>query len=65
MKRAGAMMREVYRRAKAPEALKVSFHPGPHVFNTPMLAEAFAWVDRWLGAMSFTDNVRKVSHFEK
>jgi len=54
MKRAAAMMREVYRRAKAPQAVKVSFHPGPHVFNAPMQAEAFAWVDQWLGSFSRT-----------
>ena len=52
MKRAGAMMREVYRRAKAPETVKVSFYPAPHVFNSPMQSEAFAWVDRWLGSVS-------------
>jgi len=52
MKRAGAIMREVYRRAKAPEAVKVSFHPGPHEFNTAMQVEAFAWVERWLGRVS-------------
>jgi DNA modification methylase len=27
-----------------------SFYPGPHKFDGPMQAEAFAWFERWLKA---------------
>ena len=48
MKRADVMLSEVYKKAKAPERYKTSFHPGPHKFDSTMQAEAFAWFDRWL-----------------
>ena len=48
--RAGEMLQEIYRRAGAPEAVRVSRFPGEHRFSRDMQAEAFAWLDRWLGA---------------
>lgn len=48
MRRAGEILGDVYRRAGAPEALRVSFHPGHHKFDLPMQEEAFAWMERWL-----------------
>ena len=35
------------RRAPA-TAYKCTFYPGPHKFDRPMQAEAFAWFERWL-----------------
>jgi len=48
MKRADRILRAVYRRARAPERYRCSFYPGPHKFDQPMQAEAFAWFQRWL-----------------
>ena len=48
--RAGAMLEGIYRQAGAAEALRVSRYPGEHRFSRDMQAEAFAWLDRWLGA---------------
>ena len=48
--RAGAMLEEIYRQAGAAEAVRVSRYPGEHRFSRDMQAEAFAWLDRWLGA---------------
>jgi len=48
MRRADAILREVYHRAGADERYACSFYPGPHKFDLPMQAEAFAWFDRWL-----------------
>ena len=42
------MLREVYRKAGAPDALGFSWHPGPHKFDLPMQQEAFDWFDWWL-----------------
>src|SRR5262249_488786 len=44
----GQILQEVYTRAGAPEAFRLSLYPGGHQFATPMQTEAFAWFDRWL-----------------
>lgn len=48
MRRADAMLGEVYALAGAPEAYRGSFYPGPHKFDAAMQDEAFDWFDRWL-----------------
>ena len=48
-KRAAGMLREVFSKTGAPERLTVTVHPGPHKFDLPMQAEAFAWIEKWLG----------------
>jgi dienelactone hydrolase len=48
--RAGAVLEEIYRQAGAAESLRVSRYPGEHRFSRDMQTEAFAWLDRWLGA---------------
>jgi dienelactone hydrolase len=48
MKQADAMLREVYKKAKAANSYKCSFYPGPHKFDNKMQAEAFDWFDQWL-----------------
>ena len=48
MKRADRMLADVYRQAGASDHYRGTFHPGPHKFDRPMQAEAFAWFDRWL-----------------
>jgi dienelactone hydrolase len=48
--RAAAMLEQIYGQAGAAEALRVSRYPGEHRFSRDMQAEAFAWLDRWLGA---------------
>lgn len=48
MKRADAILAEVYGKAKASDRYKCSFYPGGHKFDRAMQAEAFAWFDRWL-----------------
>ena len=45
---AGRILEETYRKAGASERLRVSSYPGPHKFDLPMQAEAFAWMERWL-----------------
>jgi dienelactone hydrolase len=50
MKAADAILQEVYKKAKADDHYKCSFHPGGHKFDKPMQAEAFAWFDQWLKA---------------
>jgi dienelactone hydrolase len=50
MRRAEAILGEVYAKAKASDRFHCSFYPGPHKFDRPMQAEAFAWYDRWLKA---------------
>jgi dienelactone hydrolase len=46
-----AKMREVWRAGRAPERLTTKIWPElSHVFVEQMQAEAFAWLDRWLGA---------------
>ena len=48
MRRADAMLREVYEKAGAGDRYACTFHPGPHKFDGAMQEEAFAWFDRWL-----------------
>jgi dienelactone hydrolase len=42
--RAGRILAEVYRKAGAADAFRLSWHPGPHQFNRAMQAEAFDWI---------------------
>ena len=50
MRRADAILAEVYAKAGAADRYKCTFYPGPHKFDRPMQAEAFAWFERWLKA---------------
>lgn len=50
MQRADRILAEVYAKAGAAERYRCSFYDGPHKFDLPMQAEAFAWFDRWLKA---------------
>ena len=48
MKRAAAILRGIYRKAKAPERFRCSFYPGFHKLDVKMQEEAFGWMARWL-----------------
>ena len=48
VKRAVGELEEVYAKAGAPEAFEAKMHGGPHKFDRPMQADAFAWFDQWL-----------------
>jgi dienelactone hydrolase len=48
MKRADAIMREIFEKAGASNAYQCSYYPGPHKFDAAMQAEAWQWFDRWL-----------------
>lgn len=48
MKRADAMIAEVYKKANAPDRYRCSFYPGPHKFDKAMQREAYAWFDKYL-----------------
>ena len=48
MKRADAILREVFEKAGAGDRYRCSFYPGPHKFDPAMQAEAFRWFDKWL-----------------
>ena len=48
VRRAGASLDAIYRKAGAPERFRMSYHDGPHRFDAAMQEEAFAWFDRWL-----------------
>ena len=50
MKRADAILREVYHKAGADDRYKCSYYPGEHKFDSKMQADAFNWFDRWLKA---------------
>ena len=50
MRRADSILGEVYAKAGAADRYKCTFYPGPHKFDRPMQAEAFAWFERWLKA---------------
>jgi dienelactone hydrolase len=52
MRRADRMLSEVFGKAGAADRYKGSFYPGPHKFDGPMQADAFAWFDRWLKTSS-------------
>ncbi|HET6466949.1 MAG TPA: hypothetical protein VFG43_01100 [Geminicoccaceae bacterium] len=49
MERAHGMLADIYAKAGAAERHRGRFHAGPHKFDLAMQAEAFAWLDRWLG----------------
>ncbi len=49
MERAHAMVAQVYAAIGAAGKHRGSFYAGPHKFDLPMQAEAFAWLDRWIG----------------
>jgi dienelactone hydrolase len=46
--RAAKILEETYRKAGAPDALRVHFHAGPHKFDRSMQAQAFGWMEKWL-----------------
>ena len=46
--RADAILREVYRRAGAPERYTGTFYEGDHAFPLPLQTDAFDWLDAWL-----------------
>jgi len=48
MRRADRILSEVYAKAGAGDRYRCLFYPGPHKFDRPMQAEAFAWFERWL-----------------
>jgi dienelactone hydrolase len=48
MKKADAILREVYTKAGAQDRYACSYYPGPHKFDVKMQTEAFQWFDRWL-----------------
>ena len=48
VRRAEAMLTDVYGKAGASDSFRMSYHEGPHKFDVPMQEEAFAWFDRWL-----------------
>ncbi len=48
MKRAEAILGEVYKKAGAADRFACSYYPGPHKFDRDMQEEAFDWFDRWL-----------------
>lgn len=50
MREADRVLGEVYKKAGAADRYKASFYPGPHKFDLPMQAEAFAWFDHWLAS---------------
>jgi dienelactone hydrolase len=50
MRRADSILGDVYKKARVADHYKCTFYPGPHKFDRPMQAEAFAWLERWLQA---------------
>jgi dienelactone hydrolase len=48
VKRADAMMTEVFKLAGAPERFRMNYYPGGHKFDRSMQADAFAWFDKHL-----------------
>ncbi len=48
MKNADRILRDIYAKAGMENRYQCTFYPGPHKFDQPMQAEAFAWFDRWL-----------------
>ena len=48
MRRADAILREVYAKAEATARYACSYYPGPHKFDARMQTEAFGWFDKWL-----------------
>lgn len=50
MRAAGRMIAATYEEAGAGDHFREAYYPGPHKFDRPMQADAFAWFDRWLKA---------------
>ncbi|HEV7330827.1 MAG TPA: alpha/beta hydrolase family protein [Flavisolibacter sp.] len=50
MKKAEAILKEVYKKAGASDRFTCSYYPGLHKFDRDMQAEAFNFFDRWLKA---------------
>jgi dienelactone hydrolase len=48
MKRADAMMAQIFRFAQASDKYRCNFYPGGHKFDKEMQADAFAWFDQHL-----------------
>ena len=48
MKKADAILAEVFKKANASDRYKCSYYPGPHKFDAQMQDEAFVWFDKWL-----------------
>ncbi|MBX2817448.1 MAG: hypothetical protein KTR24_15675 [Saprospiraceae bacterium] len=48
MKRADAMLTEVFRKANAADRYRGKFYPGLHKFDLEMQKDAFEWFDQWL-----------------
>ncbi|MCE6992325.1 alpha/beta hydrolase family protein [Dyadobacter sp. CY323] len=48
MKKADAILGDVYKKANASEKYKANFYDGPHKFDLQMQKDAFAWFDKWL-----------------
>lgn len=48
MRRADRILRELYDSTGGSDRYRCSEYPGPHKFDLPMQAEAFAWLDHWL-----------------
>ncbi len=46
--KASDKLSRIYAAMGAPECYRGMFYPGPHKFDRPMQADAFAWFDRWL-----------------
>jgi dienelactone hydrolase len=44
----GEILRDVYMRAGAPDAFRLSLYEGGHKLDASMQQEAFDWLDRWL-----------------
>jgi dienelactone hydrolase len=50
MRRADRILAELFTKAGAKDRYRCVFYPGPHKFDLPMQAEAFAWFERWLAS---------------
>jgi len=48
MKKADAILKEIYAKAGASENYQGRFYPGEHKFDSQMQEDAFDWFDRWL-----------------
>ncbi|MDX2246872.1 MAG: alpha/beta hydrolase family protein [Bacteroidia bacterium] len=48
MKRADAMIGEVFQKAGAGDKYRCLYYPGPHKFDATMQKDAFDWYDQWL-----------------
>jgi dienelactone hydrolase len=49
MHRADDMLRAIYGKAGAADRYVGTFYPGPHKFDLTMQAQAWEWLDRWIG----------------